>query len=245
MALTITLKEALTFYVGKAAEFGMSGVPDAERLTLILKRMADDVSTKKTAYQQALSAVVAIQDPGDSSQGSLAVLRRKLEKYNAQGASWGSEYKSSQDNRRKDELMHLMNLASPQIASLKGEIANQETLLATTTETLQLRRTAYETAEAEYHTLAQQGSALVAQTNALKQAQAERQRAMQQTGGKATTDSGAILAQLHVQLDQAHANDRAAQLIATDEHHEKSLDEIIAEQEKHASQDALVNQWIQ
>jgi chromosome segregation ATPase len=245
MALKIGVREALAHFVEKAKEWGMSPIPDAERLQIVLDRMRKDVAAKRLAYQEALAAVVAIQDPEDAKRGQLPALRARLKKYEKKGAEWGAEYKEEETaGQKRADLMARMQEASTNIQSVKTEIFSLEQVLATQKETLELRKKAYEQAKADYEKLRFHGASLVAQAKALREAQEERARAIEASAGEAGTDSAAIMAELEEALEDARASERAAELIEGDAR-EVPLDEIIAAEEKAAAADETISGWIQ
>lgn len=244
MALKIGVREALAYFVEKAKEWGMSPIPDAERLQIVLDRMRKDVAAKRLAYQEALAAVVTIQDPDDRKRGQLPALRARLTRYEKKGKEWGAEYKEETSSEERAELMARMQEASTNIQSVQSEITSLEQVLATQQETLALRKKAYEEAKADYEKLRFHGASLVAQAKALREAQAERARAIEASAGEAGTDSAAIMAELEEALEDARATERAAELIEGDAR-EVPLDEIIAAEEKAAATDATVSAWIE
>lgn len=244
MALKIGVREALAYFVEKTKEWGMSPIPDAERLQIVLGRMRKDVAEKRLAYQEALAGVVSIEDPEDPKRGQLPALRARLEKYQAKGEEWGAEYKEEASSRKRGDLLARMQEASANIHSVQAEIASLDQVLSTRKETLALRKKAYEEAKANYQKLRVHGPSLVAQTKALQESQAERARAIEQSAGEAGTDSAAILAELESAMEGARSDERAAELIEGDAE-EMSLDEIIDAEEKAASSDTTITAWIE
>jgi hypothetical protein len=246
MALNISLQEALSHYVQAAKEWALSPIPNVERLEIILNRMRQDVAEKRMAKQEALSAVVAIQDPEDPTRGKLPALQARLIKYQDKGAEWGAQYKELREtqHKRRADLMSKMREASANIEAVETEIASTEKILATRQETFELRDAAYQEAKQAYRQLKEMGPSLIAQTKALKEAQEERTRAIEQTAGDADTDSKVILQELTSALEDAQSDHRAAELIAEDEKSGISLDEIIAAEEKAAASDETVAGWI-
>ena len=243
MALKIGVREALAHFVEKAKEWGMSPIPDAERLQIVLDRMRKDVAQKRLGYQEALASVVSIEDPEDAKRGQLPALRARLAKYQAKGQEWGTGYSEETSSKKRSDLMARMQEASANITSVQTQIASLEQVLATRKETLELRKKAYEEAKANYQKLRTHGPSLVAQAKALREAQEERARAIEQSAGEAGTDSAAILVELESALEETRADERAAELIEG-EAEEMSLDEIIAAEEKAASTDATISAWI-
>ncbi|MBP7966745.1 hypothetical protein KAZ66_00585 [Candidatus Woesebacteria bacterium] len=241
--ITITMREAFGWFAEKAKEFSLSPIPDAERVAIVLQRMREDIANKKIAWDNALKAEVAIQDPEDFSVGALPTLRARMQKYEDRGALWGREYNSASAERQR-QLSQQMKEADATISALEIEISTQEAVLVANQDTTRRRREAYDQAKTEYEKLRTLAPALVAQTNVLKEAQEERMRAIQETAGNSITNAGAILAQLQAVLDDAKAGDRAAALIDEETAEGRTLDEIMAAEDAASAQNDRVSRWI-
>lgn len=244
-SIQISFTEAFKWFGGVAKAFALSPIPDAERVTIVLERMRSDVAEKKIAYINALKAEATILDPEDDKVGTLAVARARQAKYEAQGQAWGSEFsRETTSKKRKAELTQLMNEADATITALVSEIGSLEAVLKTRQETTRLRKNAYEAAQADYTKLKTLAPAMVAQTKALEEAQAERMQAIRDTGGKANTNSDAVIQQLTGALEAAKAGDRAAELVGDEEGVDKpSLDELIEQEAAAAATKERVNRW--
>lgn len=243
--IRISIKEALMRYAEMALDFGMSPIADPERIAIVLERLRDDVAEKRLAWQDALGDQIVVENPSDPTQGSLPALRARIAKLEQEGAAWGKEYAEPMVlAARKEKLQAWMQEADHNIEKVALQVAAKEKLLKILQDTTARREGDYRNALAKYNQLREFAPAMIEQTRALKEAQAERVRAIEETGGAATTDTGAILQQLEETLTEAQASDTAAKMIDDQVVQQETIDEVIAAQDAQARSSERVSRWI-
>ena len=243
--IQISVKEALMWYGKLALEFSMSPIADAERIAIVLERLRDDVAEKRLAWQDALGDEIVVENPEDPTQGTLPALRARIAKLEREGAAWGKEYSAPMVlAARKEKLQAWMQEADRNIEKVSLQIVAKEKQLKILRDTTARREGAYRKALADYNQLREFAPAMIEQTRALKEAQAECVRAIEETGGAAITDTGAILQQLEETLAEAQAGDTAARMIDDRTVKQETIDEVIAAQDAQARSSERVSRWI-
>jgi hypothetical protein len=246
--INITLFEGARWLAGKLQEMALGVVPDPAKLQILTERMQADRDQKRRDYHAALTAELAIFDPDPEKMGSLERLEAQLAKRNRQGEAWGAELTGDQkpSEARRTELEGLLKACSSEVEQLERNITTEKSLLTTRRQTTQLRKRLFEEAAAEVAKLEKIAPAILAQTQALKQAQKERLAAVEaQTASKGHKgQAGAILAQFQQELEQAQAGDSAAQTIEIEETDQApDLDAIAAKEDALAASDERIARW--
>jgi len=241
--IAIKMSEAFAWFAGKAHDLLLSPIPDSERVGIMLKRLAEEVDDRRRLWQQALAEVVKIQNPESQDEGALPRKKARLELVNANGRKWGQESKEA-TGKRKEELQAFMQAASQEIEKLEADIKGLEEQLKIRSETLQLAETTYKKANADYAKLKAMAPALVAQTEALKRAQADKMAQMEESARSPSTDPSAVLAGLSEALEEAKAsNTAAAQIQDDDQLDHVDLDDVMEKEAAAGSQATRIADW--
>ncbi|MBX7138720.1 MAG: hypothetical protein K1X83_12120 [Oligoflexia bacterium] len=242
--MTITAGEGLQWLVGKLQGFALGLVPDEDKLQILTQRMQEDVAEKRRNWQEALRSQVEIEDPEHPDEGKLPALRLKLERREAQGAKAGLEAQGTVTPERAKRLTDRMKQASADIQAVEGEISAMETLLATRKETTALRRSAFVAAKKDLQKLTEVAPTILAQTQALNDAQKEKLAALEATGHGADSQAGALLEQLQQELETAKAGHSAANIIVAEEDDDElDLDAEETREEAETESDERIARW--
>jgi hypothetical protein len=242
--IKISIREAFGWFAVQAKEFALSPIPNSQRVSIMLQRMAEDLDRKRVMYHAALQEVVAIQNPDNPDIGRLPSKRRRIETLSAQGVKWAGELETVTEDRRRVELNGLLAAAAQECEKLKTDVAGLETLLATNQQTLKLREGVYHKAKADYLKLKSVAPALVAQTDALKVANAQRMEALEAAGENPSTNPAQVLNELQQELEAARAGEQASQMIEFDDT-PVDLDAAIAKETGATAESDLVDCWKQ
>ena len=243
MKINISMGEAFTWFGELAKQYMTSPIPNKEKVTIVIRRLEEDVDTKRQAWQHALAEVMKIDDPDRPEAGNLTLARRRLQEYEHQGQAWGAELSdSTTPQTRKLKLESLLEDLDSKMTVLESEIGNLEQLLVSRQETLKLCEGQFQKAKNELKKLRTVAPTIIAQTEALEAAQRDKMKALEAKADGPSTNAGEILAGLQSALGEAKALNTAA---ASIEESESSLDvdaEIVREKQAKKSSERL-SRW--
>jgi hypothetical protein len=244
--INISVIEGLGWMGSKLKEYALGAVPDAAKLEILTQRMREDRDQKRRLYHAALASELQIFNPDENEEGSLERLQNQLKKRNGQGEKWGAELtgEPKPTKARRAQLEQLLEACSADCSKLEGQIRSDEALLATRKETTALRKKAFDEASAELKKLEQIAPTILAQTQALKDAQRERLEAAADSAQGNKGQAGALIAQYEMELQEAQAGAAAATMIEIEETEgDVGLDAELDKEEAAAAADERIARW--
>lgn len=236
MALQITFTEAVQLFAEKAKAFLLSPIPDKERIGAVLSRLQTDLQGAQTRLIEAKGAVVRIKN-------KLPNLQERLNTLEGKGREWTQEMNAPgvTEPRRKQLELQIQSCAL-ECERLETEIGGLNKTLMMREQTARIYDASYSQKRTEYEKLKKIAPVLIAQTEALKLANAEKMQALRTAVTSNGTDITGILTELQDSLDTEQASYEAVTEMAESEP-SMDLEAVLAAETLDGATSARIHRW--